>query len=88
MKAAAVAALPVIDVAKCTDCRKCVAACPKGAIFEPQNVGCAKCVQYCLSLEVDCRRQKPMISTGRCDSCGLCLAVCPVDAIAWTCGPH
>ena len=75
--------LPAIDPLKCTDCRKCVPACPRGAIFEPLNLCCAKCVKYCMTLEVDCRRERPAVAVDRCDSCGLCIDVCATGAITW-----
>lgn len=75
---------PIIDVGTCTDCRECLPVCPRGAIFEPLGVSCAKCVKYCMTLEVDCQVEKPAIAVDRCDGCGLCLAACPVGAIAWT----
>jgi len=74
----------VIDVDLCTDCRACIAACPRDAIFEPLNVCCAKCMKYCMTLEVDCKREKPAIAVDRCDGCGLCIPVCPTGAIVWS----
>jgi Pyruvate/2-oxoacid:ferredoxin oxidoreductase delta subunit len=84
MSSHAVVPRPTIDVEKCTDCRECIPLCPREAIFEPLNVCCAKCMKYCMTLEVDCKREKPAIAVDRCDGCGLCLAACPVGAIAWT----
>jgi ferredoxin len=40
-------------------------------------------MKYCMTLETDCRREKPAIATARCDGCGLCLPVCPSGAITW-----
>jgi Pyruvate/2-oxoacid:ferredoxin oxidoreductase delta subunit len=80
------ASLPSIDANKCTDCRECIPVCPRQAIFEPLNICCAKCVKYCMTLKVDCRREKPTIAVTLCDGCGLCLLVCPVSAITWNVG--
>jgi Pyruvate/2-oxoacid:ferredoxin oxidoreductase delta subunit len=77
------ALLPSIDPVRCTDCRRCIPVCPRGAIFEPLNICCAKCVKYCMTLEVDCHREKPAIAIDRCDACGVCLDVCPEQAITW-----
>ena len=74
---------PVIDSSRCTDCRDCISACPRDAIFDPLNVCCAKCVKYCMTLVVDCRREKPAIAIDRCDACGLCVDACPSGAIGW-----
>jgi epoxyqueuosine reductase QueG len=78
---------PTIDPIQCTDCRKCISACPRGAIFEPLNVCCAKCVKYCMTIEVDCHREKPAVAVDRCDACGLCIDACAFGAIAWTPAP-
>jgi NAD-dependent dihydropyrimidine dehydrogenase PreA subunit len=78
------APFPVIDPETCTDCRECIPACPRHAIFEPLDVCCAKCMKYCSTLEVDCQREKPAIAGNLCDGCGLCIPVCPVGAIAWS----
>ena len=78
------ASFPTIDADRCTDCRECISACPRDAIFEPLNVCCAKCMKYCMTMEVDCKREKPAIAVDRCDGCGLCLPVCPVSAITWS----
>jgi Fe-S-cluster-containing hydrogenase component 2 len=75
-----------IDAERCTDCRACIPACPRDAIFEPLQVCCAKCMKYCVSIETDCKREKPAIAIDRCDGCGLCLPVCPVGAITWKVG--
>jgi hypothetical protein len=52
---AASSRLPTIDPTLCTNYRACVEHCPKHAIEEPLNFCCAKCVKYCLSMEVPCR---------------------------------
>jgi ferredoxin len=74
----------VIDPDKCTDCRECISVCPREAIFEPLNVCCAKCMKYCMTMEVDCKREKPAIAVGLCDGCGVCIPVCTVGAIGWS----
>jgi Pyruvate/2-oxoacid:ferredoxin oxidoreductase delta subunit len=84
VNAATQARRPTIDPRACAGCRKCVAACPKGAILESLHLLCSKCVKYCMTLEVDCQREPPRVDLDRCDGCGLCLAACPDDAIHWT----
>jgi Fe-S-cluster-containing hydrogenase component 2 len=83
MSSLSAASLPVIDADKCTDCRECISVCPRDAIFEPLDVCCAKCMKYCMTMEVDCKREKPAIAVERCDGCGLCLPICPASAITW-----
>lgn len=76
-------AVPTIDASQCTDCRACILVCPRRAIFEPLNICCAKCMKYCMTLETDCKREKPAIAVDRCDGCGLCVPICPSGAITW-----
>lgn len=80
--------LPSIDPVKCTDCRRCIPVCPRGAIFAPLNICCAKCVKYCMTIAVDCHREKPSIAVDRCDACGLCLEACSAGAIDWMARPN
>ncbi len=86
MKTAVATTFPSIDPARCTGCQTCVATCPQGALVEPFNIRCAKCVKYCSSLEVECRREKPVVLVEHCDACGLCLPACPTGAMAWSTG--
>ena len=70
----------VIDATRCTACGECIAACPKDAIREPSEFCCAKCVKYCLAMEVPCKPVGVYICPDLCDGCGLCIPVCPVGA--------
>ncbi len=74
---------PTIDRTLCTNCRACVVHCPKGAIEEALNFCCAKCVKYCLGMEVPCRPAGVTICEELCDGCGKCLPACPNEAIRW-----
>jgi ferredoxin len=74
---------PAIDVSKCTNCKKCIAACPVKAIQEYTSTGCSKCVKYCMTMKVPCRPEGIIFSYDVCDACGLCIAGCPEEAIYW-----
>jgi len=75
--------LPIIDFANCVKCMNCVTACPRSAIVEPINTSCAKCVKYCISMEVPCSPENIIFDYALCDSCGECLSACPEGAIYW-----
>lgn len=75
--------LPAVDAAKCNSCYSCVEACPRNAILVPMNTTCAKCVKYCLTMEVPCSPEHVVFSYDLCDGCGICVEACPRDAIYW-----
>ena len=75
--------IPVIDKSKCTNCDKCVEVCHTNAILTSGNSACARCLHYCMSMEVPCNPGHYVFCYENCDSCGVCLDVCPVDAIYW-----
>jgi Na+-translocating ferredoxin:NAD+ oxidoreductase subunit B len=78
--------LPVIDPGKCIACGKCAAACTRNAILEPMNTSCAKCVKYCISMEVPCNPEILIFDYSRCDACGACVSACPREALYWVPG--
>jgi len=68
--------LPVVDMAKCTGCRKCETACPKKVI---EVLPASKAVLVsCHSRDkgVDVRKNCQI----GCIACGKCVKVCPFDA--------
>jgi len=67
----------------CTGCRACIASCPRGALQEPQDYCCAKCVKYCLTLDVPCTPLAVFLREDLCDGCGKCVPACPEGAIRW-----
>jgi Pyruvate/2-oxoacid:ferredoxin oxidoreductase delta subunit len=75
---------PAIDADRCVDCGSCVGVCPNDAIQEPMNFCCAKCVKYCLTMDVPCRPGSVVVCLERCDGCGTCVSACPHEAIAWS----
>ena len=65
---AGLAAVPVVNSARCTGCGRCVAACP----------------EKILTLEVTGFRKHAMIMhPDRCNLCGRCIAECPVEAVSF-----
>jgi Pyruvate/2-oxoacid:ferredoxin oxidoreductase delta subunit len=74
---------PTIDPDRCSNCRACIAHCPKRAIEEALNFCCAKCVKYCLGMDVPCKPAGVTICEDLCDGCGKCLSTCPHEAIRW-----
>lgn len=68
--------LPVVDIVKCTGCRKCEQACPKNVI-EVLPAGRAVLVT-CHSKDKGAATRKNC-SIG-CIACGMCVKVCPFDA--------
>ncbi len=75
--------VPVIDFTKCKRCKKCIDVCPNNAISMSFNNCCAKCIKYCLTMEVPCHPKEIIFKYEKCDSCGLCVKTCPEDAIYW-----
>lgn len=76
------AAVAGVDPRRCTSCGECAAACPRGAIREPSGFCCAKCVKYCLAMEVPCTPAVFVVCAELCDGCGACVPACPTGAIA------
>lgn len=68
--------LPVVDIAKCTGCRKCEQACPKKVI---------EVLPASRQVLVSCHSKDKGIDTKKncqtgCIACGKCVKVCPFDA--------
>ena len=75
--------LPAVDYKKCRRCNKCIEACPVKAILESSNNCCAKCIKYCMTMEVPCNPEYIVFDYQLCDRCGQCISSCPHDAIYW-----
>lgn len=75
--------LPAVDAKKCKRCGKCIEACPIKAILESSNNCCAKCIKYCITLEVPCSPEYIVFDYEKCDACGSCISACPHEAITW-----
>lgn len=72
--------IPVVDITKCTGCRKCEIACPKKVI---EVLPASKAVL------VACHSKDKGVETKRncdmgCIACGKCVKVCPFDAVTVT----
>jgi len=75
--------IPVIDSSTCKRCDFCMTVCPRAAIQKAKSNACAKCIGYCLTMNVPCNPMHYVISYDQCDSCGLCVSTCPHEAIYW-----
>jgi len=75
--------IPVIDSSKCIRCDKCLIACPTGAIKNATNNACARCIKYCISMQVPCNPSHYVFSYEKCDACGLCFTACTEHALYW-----
>jgi Pyruvate/2-oxoacid:ferredoxin oxidoreductase delta subunit len=75
--------LPVIDILKCTNCDLCLSICPLHAIIKASSFACAKCIKYCISMNVPCNNQGYVFCYEKCDNCGLCITACENGAINW-----
>jgi formate hydrogenlyase subunit 6/NADH:ubiquinone oxidoreductase subunit I len=75
--------LPAVDPKKCNKCGRCIDACPSRAIAESSNYSCAKCIKYCMTMEVPCNPEYMVFDYEKCDTCGLCVTACPHEALFW-----
>jgi Na+-translocating ferredoxin:NAD+ oxidoreductase RNF subunit RnfB len=70
------AGLPVVDITKCTGCRKCEQACPKKVI---EVLPASKMVLVSCHSKDKGGETKKNCDVG-CIACGICVKVCPFDA--------
>ena len=75
--------LPVIDISKCTNCDQCYNICPTDAIVKASGSACARCIKYCISMEVPCNPESYVFCYELCNVCGLCISACYNNAIYW-----
>lgn len=68
--------LPIVDITKCTGCRKCEQACPKKVI---EVLPASKMVLVACHSKDKGGDTKKNCDTG-CIACGICVKVCPFDA--------
>ena len=74
---------PIINADKCVKCKLCIEVCPTNAIHIPAKSSCAKCVKYCVTMQVPCAPEKLIFDYDQCTACGNCLPACPEQAIYW-----
>ena len=75
--------IPVLNSHLCTQCGECVSICPENAIVYSSSSQCAKCIKYCISLNVPCDPDYSIIIYEKCNSCGKCVEACKAGAISW-----
>jgi epoxyqueuosine reductase len=72
---------PIAD--HCGRCRRCVDACPTGAIFQPYRVDARRCISY---LTIEHKGSLPPEAAGTYDKwifgCDICQDVCPFNRFA------
>lgn len=68
--------LPVVDITKCTGCRKCEAACPKKVIEVLPQSKAVLVACHSKNKGVDVRKKCQV----GCIACGKCVKICPFDA--------
>lgn len=73
--------IPIIDFSKCVKCEMCIKACPHDVIKREDLNTCAKCIKYCITLDVPCKGNEYVFDYDRCDSCGKCIEACVHGAI-------
>lgn len=80
-----------IDIATCTQCGKCMEACPTDAISQNAKgvytinkdicIGCLNCLDVCPS-GVICRDVPNNGYATKCIACGICAKACPQGVLA------
>lgn len=66
-----------LDTNPCTDCGRCVAACPGGAIVGDGTVDARRCLSY-LTIEHNGDLPDGLLLPGRVYGCDICARVCPL----------
>lgn len=72
--------LPIVDITKCTACRKCAEACPKKVI---EVLPASKAVLVTCHSKDKGGETKKNCQVG-CTGCGICVKTCPFDAVSVT----
>lgn len=81
MDAKTISAIPKVYHEKCTSCSDCINACEKHAISFTTNFYCSRCIRYCMTLDVPCKKEHIIIDPELCNSCGECVTFCKNNAL-------
>ncbi|NLB67041.1 MAG: tRNA epoxyqueuosine(34) reductase QueG [Bacteroidales bacterium] len=63
----------------CGECRRCIDACPEGALYAPFRLDARKCISYHTIESHELYSARPVEYKGQIFGCEICLRACPYD---------
>ena len=73
--------IPQIISENCISCGNCISVCSNKAIELTPNFYCARCIRYCMTMDVPCKNDHITIIPELCNSCGDCVEACKNNAL-------